>query len=440
MKNKLAINLGKLASKASQTLGKGEGNTIAGKVARLIDKGILKDLSQQVENVIFVTGTNGKTTVSNLLADILKADGKRLIHNAAGDNLMPGITSCFLANAGANGTLDYEWAVIEVDESTLIRAVEEITPRAIVLNNFSKDQLDRIGSLDRLLSRMKNAIEPLETHLFLNADDPLSSHFASLGKPTTYFGLQADSYEFERFDNKESKLCPSCFRPLTYAHTHYAQLGHFSCECGFARGTVTYEVASVDTTEGLSFRLDGTTYDMALTGAYNVYNALAALSVADTFGIQQDAIKEGLKRYKPDNGRMQRFNIDEHIRLMNLVKNPAGVNSTLSEVLSKPNEKQIVLFLNDYESDGVDISWIYEADFERLHREDVKTIVCSGTRAHDLMVRLKYAGIEEDRLVFAPLPDEAIRLSLKEEIDTYYLPNYTAMAGVRRFLLSKEKK
>lgn len=431
MKTPIAILGGKLAGKTSRLIGR-NGNNIPGVVGRKVDHQLLKKLASQVENIIFVTGTNGKTTVSNLLTSMLRADGKRVLSNAAGDNLITGITAAFLREASWNGKLDYDYAVIEVDELTTVRALEEITPKAIVVNNFFRDQLERIGEIDILIDKIANAIRPVQTKLVLNADDPFVTRLGELGKENLYYGLHKQAFSFVQFEMSESKFCPRCGEELIYDHVHYGQLGFYRCDCGFKRPSATYEVSRIQ--NDLSFVMNKTTFKMNMAGYFNVYNALAAVAGAKVFGLSDESIQKGITQYHSENGRMQLLRHRNYQQIINLVKNPAGVNITLSEVLQSPNPKRVVFFLNDLMYDARDISWIYDADFERLAGSNVTEIVCSGSRAYDIALRMKYAGISESCIVVKENKQEAIQYALDKEMETYFLPTYTALEPVRKYI------
>lgn len=429
MKTPIAILGGKLAGKTSKLIGR-NGNNIPGVVARKVDEGLLKKLASQVDHIIFVTGTNGKTTVSNILTSILRADGKKVLSNAAGDNLLTGITATFLKEASWNGKLDYEYAVIEVDELTTVRALKEITPKAIVVNNFFRDQMERIGEIDILVDKIAQAIQPVPTKLILNADDPFVTRLGELKKQNVYYGLNRRAFDFVQFDISESKFCPRCGNELVYDHVHYGQLGFYRCDCGFKRPKASYEISRIF--PDLRFTLQKTTFKMNIAGYFNVYNALAAVTAAKEMGISDSVIQEGLTMYTSDNGRMQLFSHQGYAHVVNLVKNPAGVNITLSEVLQSGNPNRIVFFLNDLMYDARDISWIYDADFERIATSNVQEIICSGTRAFDIALRLKYAGIDESKIVIHEDKEVAIDYAIANPMETYFMPTYTALEGVRK--------
>lgn len=440
MKSSIAILTGKLAGKTSVMMGKG-GSNIPGVVAKKIDARVLNKLSEQVENIILVTGTNGKTTTSKLIASILEAAGKKVMNNAEGANLITGITACFVKNSNLMGKVKFEYAILEVDEATIPLVIKQIpTPKMIVVNNFFRDQLDRYGEIDILINKMKSAIEPLNTKLILNGDDPFTHRFSLLEKENVYFGLNKDAYKFEKHEMTDSKFCPCCNNELVYEHNHYGQLGYFMCQCGFSRPFIQYEITRANNGEKMSFEIKNEKYEMSLKGIHNVYNASAAIAVAKEIGISDEDINKGLENYKSENGRMQNIIINDITHTLNLAKNPAGFNISLEDLMNNQEEKQVCLYLNDKVNDGRDISWIWDSDFEKLNRPEVKKIICSGIRAHDLAIRSKYAGIDEEKIIVIENKEEAIKVSIDNNLKTYHIPNYTALDPVRKILIENKNK
>lgn len=435
MDDTLALGAGKLASRASRLLNRGSGNTIAGKVARKIDPALLKKLASQVENIYFITGTNGKTTTSNLLSNVFCEEGIGHLNNREGDNLYPGILSTFMKKASLNGKIKKKWALLEVDEATLINVLKEIKPKGIIINNFFRDQLDRYGEIDLLIDNLKKAIKETDATLFLNGDDPFTMRFDALPNDKVYFGLKERVFPFKDYKQSESKHCPYCGEILRYETVHYGQLGHFRCSCGFERPTIDVEVMEIKQEDGIKFRIKETWYMLNMPGVYNVYNALGAIALCQTLNIDKTSIQKGIEGYVSKNGRMQSWDVRGFKKMVNLVKNPAGLNITLSEVAtSKEACKSVVFFLNDNELDGRDISWIWDADFEGLSDTSLSRVIVSGIRAYDLAIRLKYAGIDEKKITIIESKEKAIDHALKLENETYFLPNYTALAPVRNYI------
>ncbi|MEW9502222.1 MurT ligase domain-containing protein [Jeotgalibacillus marinus] len=429
----MAILSAKIAKKGSQLLGKGGGN-IPGVIARKVDRRILTKLANQVETTIVLTGTNGKTTTSNLLAAILHETGKPVIHNALGNNLLSGVTACYVDSASINGKLNqpYKYAVMEIDESNIPLVLKELTPTYALVTNFSRDQLGRVGEIDLLVEKVKKGIQPTPATLVLNADDPLVMRMESLENPKVHFGIHPNAYDFESFSMAESKFCPDCGNELTYDHLHYGHLGLFHCTCGFKRPTPSYECTHIE--EGdLSFRVDEQLYQLSIEGVYNVYNALAAIAVARELGIEEEVIARGIMNYRSSNGRMERFNINGGARLLNLVKNPVGMDTTLSEVIKEKQAKQWV-FAFDEKTHDEDISWIWDTDLERIAKTEYTRLICCGNRAQEMALRLKYGGVDESSIVVIEDKKQAMEESFREATPTYYVPTYTALSTVRKYL------
>lgn len=422
-----SILCGKIAGKLSRIIGH-KGSSLPGTVAYKIDPNILKKLSEQVKNIIFVTGTNGKTTTCNILAHLLRTSGRKVINNFEGSNMFSGIASCFINNASLIGNLNFDYAILEIDENSLPRIMKHITPHSIIITNFFRDQLDRYGEIDTLIHKISLAIQSTSVQLILNADDPFVCRLNSLNKNSVFFGLNKGAFDFGDYSTSESKFC-LCGEKLFYDDIHYNQLGIYQCKCGFERPTPQYEIDTIHT-KPLTFSLKNQTYRTNLTGAFNVYNALAAVTCATELGIQTENIKEYLHFFRSDNGRMQTFNFKGYPYTINLHKNPAGTSASLSEILATDDEKQVVFFINDAFNDGVDVSWIWDIDFKCLQRDDIKRIICSGNRTWDMLLRLKYAGIHQNKLFKIQSIESAVEFAFSEPMNTYFLPTYSALQPV----------
>lgn len=439
IRRNLAIISGKAAGKLSKLAGN-NGSTLPGVVALKIDPNILIKLSGQIEHFIFITGTNGKTTTSNLLAHLLRSSGLKILNNSEGSNMISGIAACLINHASIFGKLKYDYAVLEIDEANLPAILKLVTPRMVIITNFFRDQLDRYGEIDMLIKDIENAIHPFDMKLILNADDPFVSRLSSLNKDNVFFGLDKQAYHFGDYGMSESKYCPTCGKEMHYDHIHYSQLGHFQCSCGFERPTPHYEINRVQNSP-LTFSLKNEIYQLLhMSGVYNVYNALAAIACAAEIGVKEKDIKESLLHFHSDNGRMQLFYFKGFPYIVNLNKNPSGTNVSLSEILSTNYDKQIVFFINDFVADGEDVSWIWDADFECLQREDIKRVICSGSRACDLLLRLKYAGIDQTKVNKIPSIEKAIQFAFNNPMPTYLLPTYTALRQVKNYTMRSVTK
>jgi len=432
-KTKLALIIGKITKIMGKVLGK-KGTTLPGVIALKVDKNIVRELSKGIQHVIFVTGTNGKTTTSNLIASMLRAAGKKVIHNTDGANMMTGVAACLIDYTRQLTIEDYDYAVIEVDEASLPKVIQQIKPNSLVITNFFRDQLDRFGEIDILIQHIKNAITDPSILLYLNTDDPFVARFNELINKKVFFGIEKNAYSFEDFSIVESKYCPSCGEKLDYEHVHFSQVGYYHCSCGFKREKPHYQINKILNGEKLMLSIGNKIFLTSINGAYNAYNILAAFSIVKEEGIDDKAVSSALQNYSLHNGRMQLFKKDQYIHLLNLVKNPAGANHTIAEII-KQNIKQIVFYLNDFAADGRDISWIYDVDFEKL--KNIETAICSGKRAYDAALRLKYAGISESKIIILPDFREAVKRSLQIPFSTCHLATYTNLEPVLR-TLSKE--
>lgn len=410
-----------------------KGTTISGTVALRIYPRILEHLGK-FNSVIFVTGTNGKTTTANLIADMMRKSGRIVVHNREGANMLTGITACLLKSADWRGRFSADCAILEVDEGSLPAVTEQLVPTKIIILNFFRDQLDRYGEIDVLMKRMKEAIQPLDTQLILNTDDPLVMQFDRLNKSSIYFGLDHQAVSFGQYAASESVFCPVCSREMGYSTRHFGQLGDYACSCGFKRKPPTYNVEHALSEPALTFQMNGTKYYTELKGNFNIYNAAAAVASAIDAGVSHKQIQEVFSAYNPRNGRMETFYHRGLPYILNLNKNPSGTNVMIHELLSNPNKKQLLLILNDFVADGEDISWIWDVDFEVLNHSEIEKFICSGSRSSELALRLKYASIAENKIKDISNIQQAVDYALDHPMQTYILPTYTGLEKVKHVL------
>jgi lipid II isoglutaminyl synthase (glutamine-hydrolysing) len=428
MKTQLAIWAGKTAGKLSRIIGYG-GSTIPGVVARKLDSKFLRHLRKNAKSIIYITGTNGKTTIANLIACVLESAGRKVLANREGSNLVTGISATLVRNSPIVGWQEHDVAVIEVDEASLSKVILECQPDYLIVTNFFRDQLDRYGELDLLIEKMKDSLKSVDVKLILNADDPFVNRFSDLQTKNIYVGLNENAGGFQSFTMGESKYCPICQKEFTYSAVHFGHLGHYQCTCGFTRPKTNLSVEKVYQGEkGIGLIVDGEDYPTTLKGMYNAYNALLAICACQEMGMNIQEIREGLMSYHKTNGRMQDFSIGEDTWKLNLVKNPAGGNVTLSEYLQTNEKKQLIFCLNDDLADGEDISWIWDIDMEIANRKEVETFIASGKRAHDAALRMKYADIPEEKIIILPDMKEAVLYAKKKGYPTYIMATYTCLS------------
>lgn len=437
-----ALWAGKKIALLLKLLGK-KGTTLPGRVALKINPQIIRDLAAEYqEGIVIVTGTNGKTTTANLLAQILRTSGKNFAFNQAGANLVTGITGALLFNTSWLGKTKVHLALLEVDEATVPKLCEQVQPEVAIITNFFRDQLDRYGELDTTIKLVKNSL-PAETYLILNADDPLVAQFGIARQHALYFGVdKTPESKTQSTETREARFCPQCGAPLDYSLFHYGQLGIYRCpECDFARPKVQVLAQDVHPEEAdLKFRVGVTEYALALQGYYNLYNALAAITAAKRLGIREQEIERGIRQFIPQAGRMERFELPGGKITLTLVKNPTGFNQVLQTVFSTDAKQvRLLIIINDLAADGRDISWLWDVQFEILgeHVDQIQEITCSGLRAEDMALRLKYAGVPVEKLKIEHTIENAVEqlqsVGTREE-SVFIFPTYTALFPVREIL------
>jgi UDP-N-acetylmuramyl tripeptide synthase len=433
-----AVAIARAARAATRRAGRG-GTTAAGRVLLRLEPDAIARLSKRLDRgAVLVSATNGKTTTSTMLAAVLGEAHVPLVHNRAGSNMHWGVATALL---DAHGGRD-ELGLFEVDEAWLPTVADAVGPRLVLLSNLFRDQLDRYGELELLAERWAQTVERHKagTRFALNADDPL---VADLGRGTdndVYFGLEDDSQALPELQHAaDSKHCRNCGHAYVYEAVYLGHLGRYHCpNCGRRRPDPQVIARKVELhgMTGSSIELEtpagDTRVELQLPGLYNVYNALAAATAALELGATLDQVKAGLEGFGGAFGRVERIPVNGREVLILLVKNPAGANEVLRTLTLEDGQLDLWLALNDRIADGRDVSWIWDADFELLANR-VGTVTCSGTRAEEMALRLKYAGIEAK-----PAIDRDLGNSLDAAVGRgdrsrplFALPTYTALLELR---------
>jgi UDP-N-acetylmuramyl tripeptide synthase len=437
---RLEIVLARLAGRLSRLAARGGGTTLPGKILATLDPSAVGVLAARLpRGCALVTGTNGKTTTSAMVAEILGSQ-VRLAHNRSGANLVSGVASTLLETNGA------ELGLFEVDEAAFPDIARRTAPRAVLLGNLFRDQLDRYGELEMVADRWRGAIAALDpaATVVANADDPLVASIAG-GRPAALrFGLDDPTVARERLPHAaDSKYCVACGTPYDYDAAYMGHLGAYRCpSCGLARPALDVAARSIslDGLDGSSFDLtapDGTRrVELGLPGLYNVYNALAASSLALALGASLDDVAAGLGRFQAVFGRFERIPVGDRGVLLLLVKNPAGANEAVRTLVDGGPPSLAVVALNDEIADGRDVSWIWDVDFEPL-AEGLETLVATGSRAQELALRFAYGGVPRDRIEVVPDLERALDRGLALTPpggELAVLPTYTAMLALRRIV------
>jgi UDP-N-acetylmuramyl tripeptide synthase len=426
----LAVIAGRTAGALSRRLHLGGGTSIAGVVAQRVYPDIVEHLAGQLEyGSVIVTGTNGKTTTSSFISAILRDVGLRVWRNREGSNLLRGVASALVIRALPNGRLYRSGraiSIFEIDEATLPQIVPVIRPRVAVFTNLFRDQLDRYGEVNSVVAHWQRALQSLpdDATLVLNADDP---SIASLGElfpgKTLYYGIEDRSLDLlaqgtapERHQVIDTRTCPHCDSEFVYDVRFYSHMGHYRCaQCGLSRPHPDVYATHIQSDNFDRLRVQVASQGqqreiiIPLPGLYNIYNALAAITAALALDVSWDAITSGIEQSRPVFGRGERIQAEGRTVRLLLAKNPTGFNEVLRTLFSDGIPRHVLFVLNDNIADGRDISWIWDVDFERVAGQ-TRTLAVAGTRALDLALRLKYAGIEQSAMsIFPPTPLRAAR-------------------------------
>ncbi len=435
---KLAILVGKVIQKLLRMMHRGGGST-PGLLALKLDPQLLKHLALP-ETIVIVTGTNGKSTVTNLLTRVLQADGRNVLSNLEGNNLKIGIASLLLDHASFSGKVQADALVLEVDELSVPRVMEDITPTHLVIGNLFRDQLDRVGEMETVIRKVSANLLSYTGTLLLNGDDPNVARFA-LEAPhakVAYFGVAKQSQSTAASkEASEGRFCPLCKKELVYSYYQYSHIGRFACvDDGFGTYAIPYlaEVDVIAADRPVVFTVAGDSYESAYHSLFALYNETEVIAMASLLGVAADVIRTTILNFRMNNGRMEQFTLKNgQICTLNLAKNPTGINETLKYMTSSKQDFAFAMVLNDLDADGQDVSWIYDARFELLDTVHTKFLFASGTRALDMALRLQYASLTAPIAPFDDL-DELILALTQCQLPVYVIANYTALQKVRRSL------
>jgi UDP-N-acetylmuramyl tripeptide synthase len=428
---------------------KHDGTSLPGRVALKIDSRILAKLSYGM-SVIMVTGTNGKTTTTGMISQILNEAGMEHIVNKSGANLIGGIASAFIDSVDVRGKNPKTLALIEVDEATVNKVTDSLQPDVLVVTNFFRDQLDRYGELYSVVDKVRSGIKNFsKAKLVLNADDSLC---VSLGvetaNETVFFGVESGAVAPAAEQNVSSaSYCTFCQGKYDFSYRVLGHLGGYKCpNCGFKRPDTQITCTQVKEQEAMSstvrFEGYGNAYiaKIGVPGLFNVYNALATTACCHVLGLSLEKTVGVFERFESCFGRMEAIHISDDKRIMLiLAKNSASFNQIINYLSMEKKRLHVSFVINDRVQDGTDVSWLWDVDFERMGslKNGLANIYTSGIRAEDMALRLKYAGI--------PIANIRILKKYRRLIDTglasvhagdtfFIVATYSAMMDIRRIL------
>jgi len=429
----------KTVSKLLKLRSKNAGTSFPGLVALKIDKDFLSGTKEYCKkNVITVTGTNGKTTTSGLLAAILKQNNEYILHNQKGANMPQGIAAALALGINPFKAADY--FVLENDEAYLSRIYDRIKADYLIVTNLFRDQLDRYGELESTARKIRDAIDKNpDLTLLLNADDPmLRSLYTSNTITFGFEDIEIVDVPTESHSPQENIYC-NCSKALNYTKNFYAHIGHYSCECGYKRVnpqiSATAKIYKNKSVLNVEYQNKNFVFEVSIPGLYNAYNALAAIAMALILKISPDTIQAAFNGYQSVFGRAERLNIQGKDVFIQLIKNPVGASEVL-RTISADKSSNLLIVINDEYADGRDVSWLWDADFEAVCDWENK-IITSGKRAEDMALRLKYAGLEQSRIEIINDIETALKTSLNRTQNGQtlnVLPTYTALLAMQDIL------
>ncbi|MCD1024723.1 Mur ligase family protein [Enterococcus sp. SMC-9] len=438
LRSHLAIFAGKSAQWVLKTFFKG-GSSYPGQLALKIDPNVL-DYYSDLYEVVVVTGTNGKTLTTALTVNILKQQFDEVLTNPTGANMVQGIVSTFLSAKPKKNQKNF--AVLEIDEASLSKVTAYIKPELFVFTNIFRDQMDRYGEIYttyRLI--VEGAEKSPNAPILCNGDSPIFNSVDTVN-PRKYYGFDhlPDKEQMAHY-NTDGVLCPQCHHILHYKMITYANLGKYYCpNCGFHRPKLDYKLTKMLAMDNTSadFIIDGHEYGIEVGGMYNVYNALAATAVAEYYDVPAEKIKAGLGYDEKVFGRQEIIEIDGKKCTLVLVKNPVGLNQVIDMIGLSPYSFSLVALLNANYADGIDVSWIWDGNHEAFAQMDIPAVIAGGERHKDMALRLKVAGIQEDKLTETKDLDEVIEDIKKLPTENVYiLATYTAVLQLRKKLAEK---
>ncbi len=411
--------------------------SLPGYVAYKLDEDILKELSKNTK-FIFVTGTNGKTMTTHFLVSILREHFPVVLTNESGSNMIQGIITTLLDNPTNEETI----AVLEVDEANLVRIGEYLKADYIALTNIFRDQMDRFGEIYNILDKIIEGIDLMpEAKIIANGDLPIFSYEDLKKFKPTYYAIRENTnlnYDMDGEFNSDGIVCPKCHSVLKYRTVNYSSLGDFSCpNCDFKSPEIKYKIDKITSLNPnySKFFIDGKSFEVNVGGIYNVYNALTAVSVAYELGLSYEEIKNGLKKQKNVFGRQENIKLYDKNIIINLVKNPTGLNQVIDLIRLEKEPISLVCLLNDNYADGLDVSWIYDSYYENLSSLNIKDVYVSGKRKADMKRRLEIADIYDGDIKEFDYEVEIYDIIKNAHTDNIYiLSTYTAMLRLREVL------
>ena len=399
----------------------GKGSSLPGKIALKLCPNILSRLTLPA-SVIAVTGSNGKTSTVEMIANVLIASGKKVVWNKEGSNQIEGVTTLLLNNATLTGKVKGDVVLLESDERYARHTMKFIKPTDFVITNLYRDQLTRNAHPFHIYGIIKDAVDLIpNARLVLNADDPIVRKFGLERENVVYFGMDKNAYSADETDGvyNDCFYCPVCKKPLSYEYFHYAHLGQYTCEsCGYSRPETTYTVTKMDLQEG-TICVNDDEIRLAFSSRYNVYNLCAAYATAALVGVDGKCITDVLSDFVMKNGRNVRFAAGENTGMLITSKheNSTSYNQSLEYVARQEEPATLVIIVDAISRKyyTAETSWLWDISFEMLKNSRLKQVILSGKYAYDLALRFEYVDLGDIPVVTEPDLDKMSAMLAEEK-------------------------
>jgi len=446
---KFTVFIGKLIFLGLNLLGK-QGTALPGKIALKLYPNILKEMGKKCKKILIISGTNGKTTTNNLINHILNGKYDNVVSNLKGANMIQGVVTSFIVN----NKNSYDWGVFEVDEGSVPNVTKYIDPNYIILTNFFRDQLDRFGEVENTIKIVHESIKNLDSTLILNGDDPSSLKFNDLNNEKIYYGLNENKFSKPENTVAEAIFCRKCGNRLDYDFISYGNVGKYYCnECNFKRPNLDYLAESIDIKDN-NYEFTAKTKNtknkricFKYLGIYNIYNSVSAIAFASENDLELSFIKERVETFDYKLGRMETIEFPDKTVVLVLSKNPVGLSEVLTTFSYDESKKSLMFILNDTPADGKDVSWIWDADIEQLNKiKNIANFYCSGVRAEDVALRIKYAGFDMKKIkIYSSSNENDIKAPLNDILNqdiekAFIIGTFTATPIIRTILMNKLSK
>lgn len=423
----VTITIVKIATKILKLLGR-NATHLPGWMANKLCPDFLGHL-EKPERLVYITGTNGKTTVSNLTAEVLKDNGYDYINNASGSNVSEGVVSALLSKSSFFGKSRCKLAVLEVDERYSPLIYPYMSPDYLLCTNLFRDSYKRNAHTE-FISGVLNSQIPKHTKLILNGEDLISNHLA-MENERRYFGINCpDGHSSSDNIIKDIVACPNCGALLKYDYIRYNHIGRAHCpNCDFGSPELDYSVEKIDyENQRCLIKMPGGTCEFKLIGSNvtDIYNMLAAIALLSELGLEVSQIQKSFEKIKVVESRYYSENVHGKELVISLAKgqNPIACSRICDFIRHETGTKAVVCMMDDcYDAkeSSENIAWIFDIDFEFLNDASVKQIVLTGVRNADYHLRLLMAGIPEEKIVLCDKEEDAASYVDYAAVDKIYI-------------------